>query len=329
MTPASSTTSTHRHHHTRSHAAAFAYLQRSQRNRSWADEDPHTTEEIPQALGNTVEAVSEGDAVVSRLSVSDHRASGTGSPSYFAEAASTAGSNVASEEAIINTTPTPMLDSGVVLRVGENLFFTTRATVAESQLLMTLLSTEATQIGEYFLDADPDAFSHVLRFLRTRRFPLFYNHASGYDTAKYLELLVAAQYYRIPTLEMWLAEKRYLGIVNIKSDYRKYRLFGVDQITRMEELCWDREEQGRILSVSETIGKAHACPQKRWRHDGDKEKCKRAKCYGTPSTTLVLDMAMMRIIDMTAIVTKAEIRESVLSAGPYSAELPPYPGGSE
>ncbi|KAM3505782.1 hypothetical protein MY10362_002755 [Beauveria mimosiformis] len=327
MAPASSTTSTHRHHHSR--AASFAYLQHIRRNRSQADEDARATEEILQVPGNTVEPVSERDAVASQLSASDHRASGTGSPSYFAEATSTAGSNAASEEATINTTPTPMLDSGVVLRVGENLFFTTRATVAESHLLMTLLSTEATQIGEYFVDADPDTFSHVLRFLRTRRFPLFYNHASGYDMAKYLELLAAAQYYRIPTLEMWLAEKRYLGIVNIKSDYRKYRLFGDNQITRMEELCWDREEQGRILSVWETTGTAHACPQKRWQHDGDKAKCKRAKCYDTLLTAFVSDMARMRIIDMTAIVTKAEIRESVLSAGPYSAELPPYPGGSE
>ncbi|OAA67584.1 BTB/POZ fold domain containing protein [Cordyceps fumosorosea ARSEF 2679] len=235
-----------------------------------------------------------------------------------------AGANVG--VASINTASAPVLDNRVVLRVGEKQFFTTRATLAESHLLATLLSTEATHDGEYFLDADPEMFDQVMRFLRTRRFPLFYDQASGYDTAKYLELLVAAQFYQIPTLEMWLTEKRYLGAMNIKSEYKRYRLFGTDQITRMHELCWDREEQGRVLSISETKGKAHACPQKLWRHDGDQNKCMKARCFQLRSSAGVGPVTM-RLLDVTVLVTKAEIRESVLSAGSYPDGPPPYQGG--
>lgn len=239
---------------------------------------------------------------------------------------------MASEVPSITVAPLPVLDSRVVLRVGEKQFFTTRASLAESHLLSALLSTEATQDGEYFIDADPEIFSEIMRFLRTRRFPLFWDHAFGYDTAKYLELLVAAQFYQIPTLEMWLTEKRYLGAINIKSEHKRQRLFGTDQITRMHELCWDREEQGRILTMTESRAKAHACPQKFWRHDGDQSKCMKGKCFesqlrSSSSPMILTNMAQMRILDVAALVTKTEIRESVLSAGSYPDGPPPYQGG--
>ncbi|TQV99757.1 BTB/POZ fold domain-containing protein [Cordyceps javanica] len=319
---------THHHHH---HAPSHTSLHRSRSNHSEPDPGPYTIDDIPLIPPNITEPVPERNASTSRLAVSDYRPPGAGPLPSFTEATLTASSNVASEAASINAAPTPVLDGRVVLRIGEKQFFTTRATLAESHLLTALLSTEATHNGEYFLDADPDMFSQVIRFLRTRRFPLFYDHASGYDTAKYLELLVAAQFYQIPTLEMWLTEKRYLGAMNIKSEYKRYRLFGTDQITRMHELCWDREEQGRILSISETKGKAHACPQKLWRHDGDQGKCMKARCFQLRSsaTSATNTSATMRLLDVTALVTRAEIRESVLSAGVYPEGPPPYQGGDD
>ncbi len=319
--------SSHNHHH--HHASSHADLHRSRSNNSELDVGPATIDDIPPTPANITVPVPEQMTPTSRLSVSDYRPSGAGGLPSFREATAAAGSSVASAAASVNAAPIPVLDSRVVLRVGEKQFFTTRATLAESHLLAALLSTEATQGGEYFLDADPGLFSQVLRFLRTRRFPLFYDQATGYDTAKYLELLVAAQFYQIPTLEMWLTEKRYLGTMNIKSEYKKYRLFGTDQITRMQELCWGRDEQGRILSISETRGKAHACPQKLWRHDGDQGKCMKARCFQRSSAAPPPPAIAMRLVDVTALVTKAEIRESVLSAGAYPDGPPPYQDGDE
>ncbi len=320
------TPSSHNHHH-------HHHGHRSRSSNSDPDAGPDTIDGIPQTPANITVPVPEQSTSASRLSVSDNRASGADGLPSFTEATGAPASNVASEVASINPAPTPVLDSRVVLRVGEKQFFTTRATLAESHLLTALLSTEATQDGEYFLDADPDMFSQLMRFLRTRRFPLFYDQASGYDTAKYLELLVAAQFYQIPTLEMWLTEKRYLGAMNIVSEYKKYRLFGTDQITRMHELCWDREEQGRVLTISETRGKAHACPKKFWRHDGDQGKCMKARCFQLRSSTAVPaplnNVVVMRLVDLTALVTKAEIRESVLSAGAYPDGPPPYENGGD
>ncbi|KAJ6786033.1 hypothetical protein PWT90_06567 [Aphanocladium album] len=316
------------------HSHQLLHSGSSRRNSSEPDAGPATIDEIPATHATTSAIGAERNTSTSRLAVSDYRLPRMDGLPSFSEATATSGSNIASEAASINAAPTPVLDSRVILRIGEKQFFTTRATLAESHLLTALLSTEATQDGEYFLDADPDIFSQVMRFLRTRRFPLFWDNASGYDTAKYLELLVAAQFYHIPTLEMWLTEKRYLGVMNIKSEYKKYRLYGTDQIVRMHELCWDREEQCRILSISESKGKAHACPQKFWRHDGDQGKCMKAKCFQHQLRSItgplpVNNVVVMRLLDVTALVTKPEIRAGVLSAGAYPDGPPPYQGGGD
>ncbi|KAJ2967421.1 hypothetical protein NQ176_g9670 [Zarea fungicola] len=226
--------------------------------------------------------------------------------------------------AATNGNPAPVLDSRIVLRVGEKQFFTTRTTLAESQLLATLLSTCATHNGEYFLDADPDMFVEILRFLRTRRFPLFYDHTVGYDIGRYGELLVAAQFYQIPTLETWLEKKRYLGAVVIRTEHKAYTLYGTDQIIRMHELCWGLDQHGRLLTIQEKNGKAWACPNKFWRHDGSHMACVTAKCR--VSRAAEQPKSPMRILDITALVTRIEVRGGVLSAGTYIAGPPPYEG---
>lgn len=264
---------------------------------------------------------------------SSNRLSVTGSqhealPS-FAEATATPSSVAASAAASVHASPAPILDSRVVLRVGERQFFTTRATLAESHLLTTLLSTDATHGGEYFLDADPDMFAEILRFLRTRRFPLYHDPATGYDAARYLELQVAAQFYQIPTLEMWLAERRYLGAMQVRSEYKGFTLYGTDQIVRMHELCWSRTEQGRVLTITERKTKAWACPVKLWRHDGDQNSCFKAKCLTKLPPGQTHGLAIMRVLDLTVLTTRMEVRESVLSAGAYPEGPPPYQGGDD
>lgn len=327
----------HTHHH---HPIHMHHSHRHRRSGSHTSGDagPSDIDGVPDTPADITIPVP--DTSGNLLSVSGRTS--TDAPPSFTEATSNAAIGATASDtasvrshaapAAVTSSPgvRPVLDGRVVLRIGEKQFFTTRATVAESALLTTLLSTDATHDGEYFLDADPDMFTQILRFLRTRRFPLFYDQTHGYDAERYLELLVAAQFYHIPTLEMWLSEKRYLGAVNIKSEYRAYSLYGTDQIVRMHELCWGRDEQARVLTMSEKKSKVWACPMKMWRHDGDQNKCLKAKCYAQAlPRTSPPGLALMRVLSLTALITKTEIRESVLSAGAYPEGPPPYQGGGD
>lgn len=108
----------------------------------------------------------------------------------------------------------------IALQVGERRFTTTRQTlVAESCFFASLLSERwdnAQDDGSYFIDADPDLFHHVLRYLRRGILPIFYDKAKGHDESLYIALLGEAKYFQIPHLQKWLEEKRYFNAVKIR-----------------------------------------------------------------------------------------------------------------
>src|SRR3954471_305451 len=103
-------------------------------------------------------------------------------------------------EAAKSQNPLPLAaDSQITLQVGERRFVTTRETLtAESRFFASLLSGRwgnALADGSYFIDADPSLFEHILRYLRRRVLPLFYDKAKGHDYALYLALLEEAKYF--------------------------------------------------------------------------------------------------------------------------------------
>jgi len=59
--------------------------------------------------------------------------------------------------------------------------------------------------GSYFLDADPELFTHLLRFMRRPQvYPLFYDRAKGFDYDLYNRLQVEAEYFQMDSLATWI-----------------------------------------------------------------------------------------------------------------------------
>lgn len=216
------------------------------------------------------------------------------------------------------------VESKVVLRIGERQFFTTKRTLAQSRLLSALWIQQPPEQEEYFLDADPGIFEHVLRYLRTRRFPLFYDRANGHDLARYLELLEAARFYKIDSLESWLADKRYLTALWITTKHVTAMLYGDQQVEHMQEIAWKSHESGQILALHDKRAKAWRCPDKQWRHDGDKFNCVRANCNGGKSLPDSYTFLYTRVVEVTAIVTSVQVREDALLGGSEPELPPPY-----
>ncbi|KAL8793928.1 MAG: hypothetical protein Q9195_003441 [Heterodermia aff. obscurata] len=79
------------------------------------------------------------------------------------------------------------------LQVGERKFITTKDTLSKSGFFAALLAGpwegDLLMDGSYFIDADPDIFDFVLKYLRHGTFPLFYDKVRGHDYRLYLAVL--------------------------------------------------------------------------------------------------------------------------------------------
>jgi hypothetical protein len=101
----------------------------------------------------------------------------------------------------------------LVLDIGGRKFKVSRDTLqAESGLFRRQLSDRFTwdpeADGSYFLDADPDLFEHLLRFMRRPEvFPLFYDAAKGFDYNLYSRLQAESVYFQVDVLHEWIKNK--------------------------------------------------------------------------------------------------------------------------
>jgi len=73
-----------------------------------------------------------------------------------------------------------------------------------------------------YIDADPDLFTHILKYLRRGVFPLSYSAepGRGHDHKLYMDLLGEARHFRLPMLEHWLSQKLYLRAVEVTTHAR-------------------------------------------------------------------------------------------------------------
>jgi BTB/POZ domain len=106
------------------------------------------------------------------------------------------------------------MDDRINLQVGERFFTTSRDTLkTRTRYFGTMWSGTWGDVqpkDSYFLDADGDAFAHVLRFLRHGTFPLLYDAATEtHAYAMYGVILEQAKMLGIDDLQNWLEDKGY------------------------------------------------------------------------------------------------------------------------
>ncbi|KAF7901774.1 uncharacterized protein EAF01_007073 [Botrytis porri] len=177
--------------------------------------------------------------------------------------------------------PVSAAGSPVTLQVGERRFVTTKNTMTgESPFFAALLSgrwdSNEQVDGSYFIDADPNLFEHILRYLRRSVLPIFYDIKKGHDHALYLALLGEARYFQIARLENWLQNKRYLYAVRIYSSVEELNDLWSESLST-EEIVeyrprWDTKQVyicPRGLGVHR--GNSNACGRQCERARGDSE----------------------------------------------------------
>ena len=117
--------------------------------------------------------------------------------------------------------PPPSTSGPMVLQVGEQRFFTSYESLSRSDYLHAIASgrwdSNKQADGFYFIDADPEIFKHVLRFLRHGIYPLCYDNARGHDYGTYAAIQKQADYFIIPELIAWLKQNQYMKAVTIKT----------------------------------------------------------------------------------------------------------------
>lgn len=202
----------------------------------------------------------------------------------------------------------------ITLLVGETTFHTTLTTILPSAVLTRLTTLHSPAKGPYFIDADPELFVHVLRYLRTGMFPLFYSPDTGHDEPRYAALLNQARFYEIPKLEDWLTSKTYQECAQRRTWARSMTLCGEAQIEHLEELTHLKNETLTILKVKQSQQKCFRCPTSNWKHDGRKTICIRAGCVPKDKAPWAsLYEVDMRVLKIDYVVTAVEVNHAMLS----------------
>ena len=142
-------------------------------------------------------------------------------PSAKLTAMSTVNDDQSTKDGAKPAGPTPSFPSVITLDVGGRLFkVSADVLTAESGLFKRQLSDRFTWVpqadGSYFLDADPEMFEHLLRFMRRpSNFPLFWSKHGGFDYDLYQRLQAEAEYFQVDALYQWLKDKKYKSAVTI------------------------------------------------------------------------------------------------------------------
>ncbi|KAK8217963.1 hypothetical protein IWZ01DRAFT_537631 [Phyllosticta capitalensis] len=117
-------------------------------------------------------------------------------------------------------------DGPITLQVCTRRFVTTRDTLRSGSsyfdaLLSSRWAHNAQSDGSFFVDADPDLFAHILRFLRRGVYPVFFDVEKGHDYALYTALHEEARFFGIDNLFKWLEGKRYMKVVKVQASVER------------------------------------------------------------------------------------------------------------
>ena len=108
----------------------------------------------------------------------------------------------------------------ITLQVGDKHFTTRSNTLTQnSHFFASLLSGN---LGDkqadvsYFIDSDPEIFNHILRYLRSGVFPIFYHKDTGHEYGTYVAMLEQAKFFGIEKLQERIGKKDYLRAVRVE-----------------------------------------------------------------------------------------------------------------
>lgn len=173
----------------------------------------------------------------------------------------------------INDQAPPPTIGPITLQVGERRFTTLSSTLSDgSPFFASLLSNRwinsQSEDGSYFVDADPDLFVHILRYLRRGVLPILYDRLHGFDHVLYEALLKEAEYFGITPLCRWIEEKRYLLTVQIQ-----YSMKEMDWPNLAEII--DENTEGWFYLFWRPV-RTYQCPRNIYSHHGNSDRCGRA-----------------------------------------------------
>lgn len=173
----------------------------------------------------------------------------------------------------------------ITVHIGEEQFVTTRETLSEgmtegSQYFRHLfhfenatrpvednMSERTLRLSEYYLDANPTIFSHLLEYLRDGVMPLLWTEEKGFDYVAYAKLEKMADFLVVERLRRWISAKRYLEAVEV-----------VHRASRQALTCeryngpatWKTRHNGNVTytNVTHTVSPETNCEYRHHR-DGD------------------------------------------------------------
>lgn len=168
--------------------------------------------------------------------------------------------------------PPPRGTTKICMQVGERRFTTTINTLTDqSAYFRALFASRGKNMPaelHFFLDLDGDVFTHILRYLRNRVFPVFYDNAKGHDHSLYAMLLGQARFLQIPQLEQWLTAKTYLEVITVTSMITEIEFNGLfvtkTGIDTKVEFCSHVRTRGYVCprGIAGHMGKPENCGSK-------------------------------------------------------------------
>ncbi|KAL5117893.1 hypothetical protein ACEQ8H_004211 [Pleosporales sp. CAS-2024a] len=161
----------------------------------------------------------------------------------------------------------------ITLDVGGRTFKTETATLTNgSGLFKRQLSPSWSwtpqRDGSYFIDADPDLFAHLLRFMRRPEvFPLFYTQTHGFDYDLYNRLQAEAAYFQVHELHEWIHNREYDKAVKVHVSAPV-----AAQVDDMVEHIMSANQSIESYAVSHAT-KVYLCPRGIFVHRGNPSRC--------------------------------------------------------
>ena len=215
-------------------------------------------------------------------------------------------------------------ESRVVLQVGEQRFHTTRSTlVSGSTYFRSLFSGDfanpRSEDGSYFVDADPEAFPIILRYLRHNILPTFFDKNQRFDQNLCLIVQAEALFFGVGGLIHWIRDKGYLKSFSTVHEVEERHVLmpsnpDLGPIWMFQGTVKPNTEQTFLHSRGRQM--IYTCPRNIHGHDGCPERCGR-QCQNAKRDleaaggTCFMDRGIISVLIVTKKTVFHDIEESV------------------